>query len=190
MSSIDRCGWCMKDDLYMHYHDHEWGVPLHDDRLLFEFLILETMQAGLSWHTVLKKRENFREAFAGFRPEVVARFTENDILRCMADPGIIRNQQKIRAAVTNAQSFLRVQESEGSFDAYIWKFTEGVPIVNAFHDLGELPAKTELSDRISKDLKQRGFGFVGSTVVYAHMQATGMVNDHLVSCFRYHEVQQ
>lgn len=190
MSAIHRCGWCMKDDLYMHYHDLEWGLPLHDDQLLFEFLILETMQAGLSWHTVLKKRENFREAFAGFRPDVVARFTETDIIRCMADPGIIRNQQKIRAAVANAQAFLRVQESHGSFDSYIWDFVDGRPTINAFHELSDLPSKTDVSDRLSKDLKQRGFSFVGSTVVYAHMQATGMVNDHLVSCFRYHEVQQ
>lgn len=173
----------------MRYHDQEWGVPLHDDQLLFEFLILETMQAGLSWHTVLKKRENFREAFCGFRPEVVARFTENDIHRCMTDQGIIRNQLKIKAAVTNAQAFLRVQESYDSFDSYIWGFVDGRPIVNAFQELSDLPATSHVSDRLSKDLKQRGFAFVGSTVVYAHMQATGMVNDHLISCFRYNEVQ-
>lgn len=187
--SIHRCDWCMRDELYMSYHDHEWGVPLHDDQLLFEFLVLETMQAGLSWHTVLKKRENFREAFAGFLPNVVARFSETDIIRCMEDPGIIRNQQKIRAAVANAQAFLRVQESYGSFDSYIWGFVDGRPIVNAFQELSDLPATSDVSDRLSKDLKQRGFAFVGSTVVYAHMQATGMVNDHLISCFRYNEVQ-
>jgi len=188
--SLHRCQWCMKDELYMQYHDTEWGLPLHDDQMLFEFLVLETMQAGLNWHTVLKKRENFREAFACFKPESVALFTEADIMRCMADPGIIRNQQKIRAAVINARAFLRVVESHGSFDRYMWDFVEGRPVVNAFKELRELPSKTDLSDRISKDLKQRGFSFVGSTVVYAHMQATGMVNDHLVSCFRYHEVQQ
>jgi DNA-3-methyladenine glycosylase I len=180
----------MKDDLYIHYHDEEWGVPLHDDQLLFEFLILETMQAGLSWHTVLKKRENFREAYCRFSVEQVARFTDNDTMRLMANSGIIRNQQKISASIANAQAFLRVQEEYGSFDSYIWGFVDGSPVINAFSDLRDLPARTALSDVISKDLKQRGFAFVGSTVVYAHMQATGMVNDHLVSCFRYHEVQR
>ena len=185
-----RCQWCMKDDLYISYHDEEWGVPLHDDQLLFEFLILETMQAGLSWHTVLKKRENFREAYCRFDVEQVARFTDNDTMRLMADAGIIRNQQKITASIANARAFLRVQEKYGSFDSYIWGFVDGSPVINAFSDLRDLPARTALSDVISKDLKQRGFAFVGSTVVYAHMQATGMVNDHLVSCFRYHEVQR
>lgn len=185
-----RCQWCMKDDLYISYHDEEWGVPLHDDQLLFEFLILETMQAGLSWHTVLKKRENFREAYCRFNVEQVARFTDNDTMRLMDDAGIIRNQQKITASIANARAFLRVQEKHGSFDSYIWGFVDGSPVINAFSDLRDLPARTALSDVISKDLKQRGFAFVGSTVVYAHMQATGMVNDHLVSCYRYHEVQR
>lgn len=185
-----RCQWCMKDDLYIRYHDEEWGVPLHDDQLLFEFLILETMQAGLSWHTVLKKRENFREAYCRFDVEQVARFTDNDTMRLMADAGIIRNRQKISASISNARAFMRVQQEYGSFDSYIWGFVDGSPITNAFNDLRDLPARTALSDVISKDLKQRGFAFVGSTVVYAHMQATGMVNDHLVSCFRYHEVQR
>jgi len=184
-----RCQWCMKDDLYIRYHDEEWGVPLHDDQLLFEFLILETMQAGLSWHTVLKKRENFREAYCRFDVEQVARFTDNDTMRLMADAGIIRNRQKISASISNARAFMRVQQEYGSFDSYIWGFVDGSPVTNAFNDLRDLPARTALSDVISKDLKQRGFAFVGSTVVYAHMQATGMVNDHLVECYRHEEVK-
>lgn len=187
--SSHRCDWCMKDDLYMRYHDQEWGLPLHDDQLLFEFLILETMQAGLSWHTVLKKRQNFREAYCRFHVETVARFTDRDLQRLMDDAGIIRNQQKIVASIGNARAFIKVQDEFGSFDSYIWRFVDGKPIVNAFRDVRELPASTDVSDMISKDLKQRGFAFVGSTVVYAHMQATGMVNDHLVQCFRYSEVQ-
>lgn len=188
--SLHRCGWCLKDDLYMCYHDQEWGVPLHDDQLLFEFLILETMQAGLSWHTILKKRENFRLAYHRFDVKSVARFTEQDVMRLMSNPGIIRNQQKIMASIANARAFINVQDKYGSFDSYIWGFVDGVPINNAFEHVQQLPAKTDLSDKISKDLKQRGFGFVGSTVVYAHMQATGMVNDHLLSCFRHSQVQE
>ncbi|MBM4177796.1 MAG: DNA-3-methyladenine glycosylase I [Ignavibacteria bacterium] len=187
---MQRCAWCLKDELYTRYHDEEWGLPLHDDQLLFEFLILETMQAGLSWHTVLKKRENFREAYRDFRPEHVACFGESDVTRLLSNPGIIRNQAKIKASITNAQAFLTVKNEFGSFDEYIWGFVDGRPVINAFRNLSELPARTDLSDRISKDLKKRGFAFVGSTVVYAHMQATGMVNDHLVTCFRYHEVRQ
>jgi DNA-3-methyladenine glycosylase I len=174
----------------MCYHDQEWGVPLHDDQLLFEFLILETMQAGLSWHTILKKRENFRLAYHRFDVKSVAHFTEQDVMRLMSNPGIIRNQQKIMASIANARAFINVQDKYGSFDSYIWGFVDGVPINNAFEHVQQLPAKTDLSDKISKDLKQRGFGFVGSTVVYAHMQATGMVNDHLLSCFRHSQVQE
>ena len=188
--SVYRCGWCEKDDLYRQYHDREWGVPVHDERTLFEFLILETMQAGLSWHTVLKKREAFRSAYHNFDVNTVARFTSNDVERLMLDAGIIRNRAKITASITNAQAFLRVADEWGSFDAYIWNFVDGRPVINAWSALSQLPATTPLSDRISKDLRARGFAFVGSTVVYAHMQATGMVNDHLTSCFRYAEVQQ
>jgi len=183
---IIRCAWVPEnDDLYAEYHDKEWGVPLHDDRLLFEFLTLEAFQAGLSWRTVLYKRENFRRAFAGFDPEKVARFTEKDVQRLLADAGIIRNKLKVAAAINNARRFLQVQDEFGSFDAYIWRFVDGRPIVNHWQHVEQLPASTPLSDSISKDLKQRGFKFVGSTIVYAHMQATGMVNDHTVHCFRH-----
>jgi len=172
------------------YHDTEWGVPLHDEQRLFEFLILEGMQAGLSWNTILNKRENFRRAFAEFDVEKVARFGKREINRLLQDAGIIRNRLKIEAAINNAQRFIEVQKEFGSFDAYIWGFVNGKPIKNAFKSLKELPAKTPLSDAISKDLKQRGFKFVGSTIIYAHLQATGMVNDHTVGCFRYEEVGQ
>ena len=174
----------------MAYHDTEWGVPLHDEQKLFEFLILEGMQAGLSWSTILNKRENFRRAFAEFDVEKVARFGKRDINRLLKDAGIIRNRLKIEAAINNAQRFIEVQNEFGSFDAYIWGFVDGKPIKNGFKSLKEIPAKTPLSDAISKDLKARGFKFVGSTIVYAHMQATGMVNDHTVDCFRYEEVDQ
>ncbi len=184
----ERCGWCLKDELYMRYHDEEWGAPLHDDQMLFEFLILETMQAGLSWHTILKKRENFRVAYRNFNVDVVASFGEPQVEELLQDAGIIRNRAKIEASIRNAQAFRRVQEEYGSFDAYVWGFVDGRPIVNTWTDLKQLPASSSVSDALSKDLKRRGFGFVGTTVVYAHMQATGMVNDHLVSCFRYHEL--
>ncbi|MFN4907541.1 MAG: DNA-3-methyladenine glycosylase I [Bacteroidota bacterium] len=184
----ERCGWCLKDELYTRYHDEEWGAPLHDDQMLFEFLILETMQAGLSWHTILKKRENFRAAYRNFNVDVVASFGERQVEELLQDAGIIRNRAKIEASIRNAQAFRRVQEEFGSFDAYIWGFVDGRPIVNTWTDLKQLPASSSVSDVISKELKRRGFGFVGTTVVYAHMQATGMVNDHLVSCFRYHEL--
>jgi DNA-3-methyladenine glycosylase I len=187
---MDRCQWCLDHPLYIQYHDLEWGVPLHDDRKLFEFLILETFQAGLSWLTVLKKRENFRRAFAGFDPEVIAAWGEDDTNRLLTDGGIIRNRQKIKAALLNARAFLKIRESHGSFDSYIWDFVDGSPIVNHWRTLGEIPAHTPLAEKISKNLKQAGFSFVGPTVIYAHMQATGMVNDHLVSCFRHAEVQQ
>ena len=184
---LNRC-WGEEDPLLLEYHDTEWGVPLHDDGKIFEFLVLEGMQAGLSWMTVLKKRENFRRAFSGFDPVSVARFKEKKILRLLEDAGIIRNRQKIEAAVNNAKRFIEVQNEFGSFDRYIWDFVGGRPIRNRFRKLADLPARTPLSDEISLDLKKRGFKFVGSTIVYAHMQATGMVNDHLTSCFRYKQV--
>ena len=182
-----RC-WGGSDECLISYHDREWGVPLHADRRLFEFLILEGMQAGLSWTTILRKRENFRKAFHGFDAARVARYGEREVRRLMADAGIIRNRLKILAAINNARQFLKVQAEFGTFDRYIWQFVGGKPIRNRFRSLSKLPARTLLSDRISRDLKERGFRFVGSTIVYAHMQATGMVNDHLVDCFRYREV--
>jgi len=181
-----RCGWPGKvDELMLAYHDEEWGVPVHDDRKQFEFLTLESAQAGLSWVTVLRKRENYRRAFAEFDPEKVARFTPKRIQKLLADPGIIRNRLKVTAAVTNARSFLAVQEEFGTFDKYIWGFVDGRPIQNRLERMKDLPATSKESDALSKDLKQRGFKFVGSTIIYAHMQAVGMVNDHLVSCFRH-----
>lgn len=183
-----RCGWCLGDPLYVDYHDREWGVPVTDDHTLFEFLILETFQAGLSWITILRKRENFRKAFDGFDYRKIARYGEQKIESLLADPGIIRNKLKVRATVTNAQAFLAVQKEFDSFSNYIWGFTNGKPIRNRVEDYRKAPATTALSDALSKDLKKRGFKFVGSTVVYAHMQATGMVNDHEINCFRYDEV--
>ena len=187
MDAVKRCAW-INDPLMREYHDTEWGVPLHDDGKLFEFLVLEGFQAGLSWATILRKRENFRKAFHGFDPERIARYTARDVKRLMADAGIIRNRQKIDAAVNNARRFLEIQREFGSFDAYIWRFVQGKPVRNRFRSLSQLPARTPLSDAISKDLKARGFKFVGSTIVYAHMQATGMVNDHTFGCFRYGQV--
>lgn len=178
-----RCSWCEKDDLYRNYHDEEWGKPIYDDKLLFEFLILETFQAGLSWYTVLSKRENFRTAFSGFDYKEVAKYSEDKIQELLQNAGIIRNQLKIRGAVANAIAFMEVQKEFGSFSNYIWKFTDGKPLDNKPKTLSEVPASTPLSDTISKDLKKRGFKFVGTTVVYAHMQATGMVNDHIESCW-------
>ena len=183
-----RCEWADSDQLYIEYHDREWGVPLHDDQKLFEFLILEGMQAGLSWITILRKRENFRAAFDNFDPEKVARYDKRKIKQLLADPGIIRNRLKVAAAITNAQSFLDVQEEFGGFDKYIWPFVGGRPIKNKRMAIKQLPARTKESDKLSEDLKKRGFKFVGSTICYAHMQATGMVNDHLVHCFRYNEL--
>ena len=180
-----RCSWCGEDPLYVAYHDEEWGVPVRDDDKLFEFLILETFQAGLSWITVLRKRENFRKAFDNFDYRKIARYDEKKYEELLQNSGIIRNRLKIKATISNALAFMKVQEEFGSFSKYIWNFVNGKPIQNSFTDLSDLPANTPLSDTISKDLKQRGFKFVGTTVVYAHMQATGMVNDHLVSCFRY-----
>ncbi len=183
-----RCGWVSDDPIYIKYHDEEWGVPVYDDRLLFEFLILEGFQAGLSWLTILKKRENFRKAFDAFDYEKIALYNEDKYNRLMQNAGIIRNKLKIRAAITNAQKFMEVQKEYGSFSKYIWDFTGGKPIINHFKNLEEIPARTELSDIISKDMKKRGFKFAGSTIIYAHMQATGIVNDHTMDCFRHKEV--
>lgn len=185
-----RCSWANSDPVYIAYHDQEWGVPVRDDRLLFEFLILEGAQAGLSWLTILKKRENYRKAFDGFDPEKVARYKSKKIEALLNDPGIVRNRLKVNAAVQNAKSFLDVKDEFGSFSEYIWSFVNGKPIVNRFKNLGEIPATTSLSDKISNYLKKRGFKFVGSTIIYAHMQATGMVNDHLVSCPRHKACQK
>ena len=184
----NRCAWCGNDPLYVEYHDTEWGVPIFDDDKLFEFLILETFQAGLSWITVLRKRENFRRAFDHFDYKKIARYDENKFDSLLQDEGIIRNKLKIKATITNARAFMEVQKEFGSFSKYIWQFIDGKPIKNKYNNMSELPANTILSDTISADLKKRGFKFVGSTIVYAHMQATGMVNDHVTSCFRYNKV--
>ena len=183
-----RCWGDVESKLMREYHDREWGVPLHDDSKIFEFLVLEGMQAGLSWALVLNKRENFRRAFRGFDPEKVARFTKRDVARLLGDAGIIRNRLKILGAINNAKRFLEVRKEFGTFDRYIWRFVGGKPVRTGLRSFADMPAKTPLSDRISEDLKARGFKFVGSTVVYSHMQATGMVNDHLVTCFRYREL--
>lgn len=184
-----RCAWVSADPLMLQYHDHEWGVPVHDDRKHFEFLVLEAAQAGLSWSIVLKKREGYRSAFDGFDPEKVARFTARRIEKLTLDPAIIRNRMKIEAAVNNARAFLKIQEELGSFDSYCWRFVDGSPKLNRWKATRQIPATSTESDTFSKDLKSRGFSFVGSTVVYAHMQAVGMVNDHLVDCFRYREIR-
>ena len=186
--SRKRCPWCEGADLYRRYHDEEWGVPVHDDRKHFEFLVLESAQAGLSWSTILKKRESYRKAYRGFDPRIVARFGERDIERLLQDAGIVRNRLKIESSVNNAKRFLEIQGEFGSFDAYLWSFVGGAPVVNRWQNMAEIPAKTELSDRISKDLKKRGFRFVGSTIIYAHLQAVGLVNDHITSCCRYGEL--
>ena len=190
MSSKERirCQWCGTEPLYVAYHDREWGVPVHDDGRLFEMLVLEGAQAGLSWITILRKREAYRRAFAGFDPERVARFDKKKLRALLNDPGIVRNRAKIASAVKNARAFLDVQEEHGSFARYQWQFVEGRPVQNRWRKMSELPARTPLSDAFSKDLKQRGFSFVGSTIIYAHMQAVGMVNDHVVTCYRYREV--
>jgi DNA-3-methyladenine glycosylase I len=183
-----RCPWCGENPLYVRYHDEEWGTPLHDDRTFFELLILEGAQAGLSWLTVLKRRQGYREAYAGFDPERVAAFDEARMARLATDARIVRNRAKIAASIANARAFLAVQEAFGSFDAYIWRFVEGRPVVGGFDDIRQVPAQTPLSGQISRDLKARGFGFVGPTIVYAFLQATGLVNDHLTECFRYREL--
>ncbi len=187
---MNRCEWSGNNPLYHKYHDKEWGEPVFDDRKIFEFLVLETFQAGLSWLTILRKRENFRMAFDGFDYKKIAGYDEAKIKLLLQDVSIIRNNLKIRAAVSNAQAFLRVQEEFETFSKYIWGFTNGKPIHNNFKQLSDMPAKTELSDKISKELKKRGFKFVGSTVIYSHMQATGMVNDHLTYCFRHKELKE
>lgn len=183
-----RCGWCKGDPLYEAYHDNEWGVPVYDDHTLFEFLILETFQAGLSWITVLRKRDNFRAAFDNFEHLKIAKYQQDKIDALLLDKGIIRNKLKVKAAVTNAQAFIQIQDEFGSFSKYLWQYVGGTPIKNAYKNYKNAPANTPLSDTISKDLKKRGFKFVGTTVIYAYMQAVGMVNDHEVSCFRYNEV--
>jgi len=184
-NSVSRCPWALGDSMLLEYHDREWGVPVHDDIKLFEFLTLEGMQAGLSWLTILKKRENFRKAFSSFKPEKVAEYTTSDLRRLLSNPGIIRNRLKITATIKNAQKVLAIQEEFGSFDSYIWQFTNGRTIRHRFRSLSAIPAKTRESDLMSKELKRRGFKFVGSTICYAFMQAVGMVNDHKVTCFRY-----
>lgn len=184
MAELTRCGWVTDDPLYLEYHDQEWGVPVHDDHRLFEMLTLEGAQAGLSWLTILRKREGYRRLFAGFDPAVVARFTETDVERLLQDASIVRHRGKVESTINNASAVLRMQEEFGSFDAYVWGFVDGEPIRNSWKALSELPAKTAVSDRMSKDLKKRGFRFVGSTTCYAFMQATGMVDDHTVDCFR------
>lgn len=188
MGELIRCAWAGDDPLYRAYHDCEWGVPVHDDRLLFQFLVLEGAQAGLSWITVLRKREAYRVAFDGFDPERVARFDDARRAELLANPGIVRNRLKVASAITNARAFLAVQEEFGSFDAYLWRFVDGRPIQNAWPAVAQLPSSSTLSDCVSRDLKRRGFSFVGGTICYAFMQAVGMVNDHTTDCFRWHEL--
>ncbi|MCK4803659.1 MAG: DNA-3-methyladenine glycosylase I [Spirochaetes bacterium] len=185
---MKRCDWCKEDELYIKYHDEEWGVPLHDDIKQFEFLVLESAQAGLSWLTVLKKRENYRKAYDNFDPLKVSKYRDGKIDELVGNAGIIRNIKKIEASINNAGRFIEVQKEYGSFDKYIWRFVDYKPVINTWRNISEIPAKTGLSDEISGDLKKRGFKFIGSTIIYAHLQAVGIVNDHLVSCFRYQEV--
>jgi DNA-3-methyladenine glycosylase I len=187
--ALKRCPWCLSHPLYIEYHDREWGVPVHDDRKWFEFLLLEGVQAGLSWFLILKKRENYRQAYDGFDFEKIASYGENKIARLLADPGLVRNRAKIRASVSNARAFIRIREEFGSFDSYIWPFVGNKPLRNRWRSIEQLPARTDLSAALSKDLVRRGFKFVGSTIIYAHMQATGMVNDHLIGCFRYKKLK-
>lgn len=187
-TALIRCTWAGNDPLYQSYHDCEWGVPVHDDRQLFEFLTLEGAQAGLSWITILRKRAAYQAAFAGFDPEIVARFDETKVAELLGNPGIVRNRLKVTSTITNAQAFLKVQEEFGSFDAYQWSFVDGRPIQNSWQNIREVPASTPVSDAMSKDLKKRGFRFVGTTICYAHMQAVGMVNDHTTDCFRWREL--
>ena len=185
-----RCGWAGSDPIYVEYHDTEWGVPVRDDHRLFEFLILEGAQAGLSWITILKRREGYRKAFEGFDPERVARFSPKKVEQLLQNPGIIRNRLKVQSAVTNARAFLKVQDEFGSFSQYQWGFVNNQPVKNRRRSMQDIPPRTDISDLWSRDLKKRGFSFVGSTIIYAHMQAVGMVNDHIVSCFRHREVQK
>jgi DNA-3-methyladenine glycosylase I len=183
--AIVRCPWCGSDPLYIAYHDHEWGVPLHEEQRLFEMLTLEGAQAGLSWLTILRKREGYRRAFAGFDPQLVAGFDDADVARLLADPGIVRNRLKVASTVSNARAVLEVQARYGSLDAFLWGFVDGTPIRNSWRSMAEIPASSAISDTMSREMKRHGFRFVGSTICYAHMQATGMVNDHLTGCFRY-----
>ncbi len=185
---MQRCSWCERTDLERDYHDNEWGVPVFSDEKQFEFLVLESAQAGLSWLTVLRKRENYRRLYDGFDPEKVAGYGEEKIQKLMSDSGIIRNRKKIEASINNAARFLEIRDEFGSFSDYLWGFTGGVPVINAWEELSEIPASTELSVRVSRDLKKRGFRFMGPIIVYSHLQATGVINDHLVSCFRYEEI--
>jgi len=185
---MDRCPWCGDDELYVKYHDEEWGTPVHNDIKHFEFLVLESVQAGLSWITILRKRENYRKAYEGFIPGVVSSFKREKIEDMLKDPGIVRNRRKVESSINNAVRFIDIQNEFGSFDNYIWGFVGNKPVVNRWKDISEIPAKTELSDIISKDLKKRGFTFVGSTIIYSHLQAVGIVNDHITSCFRYKEL--
>ncbi|WML48763.1 DNA-3-methyladenine glycosylase I [Neobacillus sp. PS3-34] len=182
---MNRCGWVNEDPLYIDYHDQEWGVPVHDDRLLFEYLILEGAQAGLSWYTILKKRENYRVAFDHFEPEIIAFYDDKKIEELLSNEGIVRNRLKIQSAITNARAYLKIADEFDSFSNYIWSFVDGKPIQNHFENLKDVPATTDISDKLSKDLKKRGFKFIGSTICYAFMQAVGMVNDHLVTCHCY-----
>jgi len=186
---MNRCSWCGDDKVYTEYHDREWGVPVHDDRTHFEFLILDGAQAGLSWITILKRRDNYREAFDNFDPNKVARYDEEKVKELLANKGIIRNRKKIEAAISNAKAFLKVQKEFGSFDKYIWQFVGGKPIINCWKEIKDVPAQTKESQAMSKDLKKRGFKFVGPTICYAYMQAAGMVNDHVIDCFRYKELR-
>jgi len=187
---MNRCEWCGSDPLYVVYHDEEWGVPLHDDRRLFEALVLDGAQAGLSWLTILRKRDNYCKAFDGFEIERVARYAADDVERLLADAGIVRNRRKIESAIKNARAVLEVRDAFGSLDAYLWRFVGGAPIQNAFGTMADIPAKTDASEAMSRDLKKRGFSFVGPTICYALMQATGMVNDHVVDCFRYEQIRR
>ena len=187
---MKRCEWCTGSELYMEYHDTEWGVPVFDDRKHFEFLVLESAQAGLSWITILKKRENYRKAYDNFDPKKVARYTEAKKAKLMADAGIVRNRLKIEASISNAQKFLEIQKEYGSFSNYIWSFTNGKPVTGKWKKIEEIPARTELSDSVSSDLKKRGFKFLGSVIMYSHLQATGIINDHLTGCFRYKELKK
>jgi DNA-3-methyladenine glycosylase I len=183
-----RCGWSLKSEIEIHYHDEEWGVPVYDDRELYEHLVLDGFQAGVSWVLILRKRENFRHAFDGFVPEIIANYSDDKIDELMMNKGIIRNKGKINAAVTNANAYLEIMDKEGSFSDFIWKFTDGRPLVNRWETMSQIPAKTALSEKMSKELKSRGFKFFGPTICYAFMQAVGMVNDHIISCFRHEEV--
>ena len=183
---MNRCDWCLSDEQYLRYHDEEWGVPVHDDRKQFEFLVLESAQAGLSWLTILRKRENYRLAYDNFEPEKVAAYDEKKIGELLLNPGIVRNRRKIEASVVNAQKFLEIQKEFGSFDSYIWKFVNNKPVVNSYASISEIPASSPLSDEVSGDLKKRGFRFLGTVIVYSHLQATGLINDHIDSCFRKH----